>query len=126
MLLIRKDKAKEKASNADLSSISLASAVELLSAFSEYGQVASARVITDRYSGRPRGFGFVEMANDEEAQAAIDGLNGKDMKGRPLTVNQARPREAGGGRRPGGGGGGGYGGGGGGGGGYGGGGGGAY
>ena len=97
---------------------------ELLSTFSEYGQVASARVITDRYSGRPRGFGFVEMANDEEAQAAIDALNGKDMKGRALTVNQAKPREAGG-RRPGGGGGGGYGGGGGGGG-YGGGGGGGY
>jgi len=84
---------------------------ELLTTFSEFGQVASARVITDRYSGRPRGFGFVEMANDEEAQAAIDALNGKDMKGRPLTVNQAKPREAGA-RRPGGGGGG-YGGGGG-------------
>ncbi len=78
---------------------------ELEAVFAEYGQVASARVITDRFSGRPRGFGFVEMGNESEAQAAIDALNGRDLKGRPLTVNQARPREAAGGRRPGGGGG---------------------
>ena len=79
---------------------------ELEAVFAEYGQVVSARVITDRFSGRPRGFGFVEMGNDSEAQAAIDALNGRDLKGRPLTVNQARPREAAGGRRTGGGGGG--------------------
>ena len=72
---------------------------ELEAVFAEYGQVVSARVITDRFSGRPRGFGFVEMGNDSEAQAAIDALNGRDLKGRPLTVNQARPREAAGGRR---------------------------
>ncbi len=66
---------------------------DLKVAFSEYGQVASASVISDRYSGRSRGFGFVEMPDDTEAQAAIEGLNGKDLKGRAITVNQARPRE---------------------------------
>ena len=71
---------------------------ELEAAFTEFGEIASARVITDRYSGRSRGFGFVEMANDTEAQAAIAAMNGKDMKGRPLTVNEARPRETS--RRP--------------------------
>ena len=70
-------------------------------AFTDYGEVASARVITDRYSGQSRGFGFVEMPNDTEAQAAIAAMNGKDFKGRALTVNEARPREdrGGGGRR---------------------------
>lgn len=62
-------------------------------AFTDHGEVASARVITDRYSGRSRGFGFVEMTNDEEAQAAIAAMNGKDFNGRALTVNEARPRE---------------------------------
>lgn len=62
-------------------------------AFTDHGEVASARVITDRYSGRSRGFGFVEMPNDTEAQAAIAAMNGKDFKGRSLTVNEARPRE---------------------------------
>lgn len=62
-------------------------------AFTDYGEVASARVITDRYSGQSRGFGFVEMPNDTEAQAAIAAMNGKDFKGRALTVNEARPRE---------------------------------
>jgi len=61
--------------------------------FTEYGQVESARVITDRYSGRSRGFGFVEMSSNSEAEAAIQALNGKDMNGRALTVNEARPRE---------------------------------
>jgi len=93
----------------------------LESSFAAYGEVSSARVITDRYSGRSRGFGFVEMPNQAEAEAAIAALNGKEMNGRALTVNEARPREDRGG---GGGGGGGYGGGGGGG--YGGGGGGGY
>ena len=66
---------------------------DLLAAFGAHGQVDSAAIITDRFSGRPRGFGFVEMPNDTEAQAAIDNLNGTDLKGRPLTVNQARPRD---------------------------------
>ena len=76
---------------------------DLQGAFAAYGQVASARIITDRFSGRPRGFGFVEMSDDTEAQAAITGLNGTDLKGRAITVNEARPREDAGGRRPGGG-----------------------
>ncbi len=65
---------------------------DLMAAFTEYGEVTSAKVVTDRFSGRSRGFGFVEMTNGTEAQAAIDSLNGTDLKGRPLTVNQARPR----------------------------------
>lgn len=74
----------------------------LEAAFATYGAVTSARIVTDRDTGRNRGFGFVEMANAEEAKAAIAGLNGKDLEGRTLTVNEARPREAGGGgnRRP--------------------------
>ena len=82
-------------------------------AFAAHGEVQSARVITDRYTGRSRGFGFVEMPNQDEAEAAIAALNGQELSGRQLTVNESRPRE-----RRGGGGGGGYGGGGGGGGGY--------
>ncbi len=70
---------------------------DLLTAFTDYGQVASARVITDRYSGRSRGFGFVEMLDDSEAQTAIAEMNGKELKGRTLTVNEARPRGDGGG-----------------------------
>jgi len=66
--------------------------------FSQFGAVRSAQVIMDRESGRSKGFGFVEMDNDAEAQAAIDGLNGKPHDGRPLTVNEARPREDRGGR----------------------------
>ena len=66
---------------------------DLESLFAQYGQVDSARVISDRDSGRSKGFGFVEMANDNEAQAAIDGLNGKDNNGRALTVNEAKPLE---------------------------------
>lgn len=83
---------------------------ELEKMFTEYGEVTSARVIQDRESGRSRGFGFVEMADNTQAEAAIQALNGKDNNGRPLTVNEAKPRED---RRGGGGGGGGYGGGGG-------------
>mgnify|MGYP001398943367 CR=1 FL=1 len=71
--------------------------------FSQFGTVRSAQVISDRESGRSKGFGFVEMDNDQEAQAAIDGLNGKPHEGRPLTVNEARPREDRGGRGGGGG-----------------------
>jgi RNA recognition motif-containing protein len=84
--------------------------------FAAHGTVVSAQVITDRDSGRSKGFGFVEMGTDQEAQAAISALNGKDVSGRNLTVNEARPKEAGGGgggRGKGGGGRGGYGGGGG-------------
>ncbi len=77
-----------------------------------YGTIESAEVISDRATGQSKGFGFVEMANDDEAQAAIDGLNGQDHGGRALTVNEARPRESRGGGG-GGGGRGGYGGGGG-------------
>lgn len=82
---------------------------ELRAAFETYGTVTSARVITDRESGRSRGFGFVEMANDPEANAAISGLNGQDLGGRPIKVVEARPKEerpGGGGGRPFGGGGG--------------------
>ncbi len=82
---------------------------ELEQLFAQHGQVVSAQIINDRDTGRSKGFGFVEMANDNEAQAAIDALNGQEHGGRALTVNEARPRE----ERGGGGGGGGYGGGGG-------------
>ena len=64
----------------------------LRSAFSKFGAVDSAQVIMDRQTGRSRGFGFVEMPNNSEAQAAISGMNGADLDGRPLTVNEARPR----------------------------------
>ena len=82
--------------------------------FEAYGEVVSANVITDRDTGRSRGFGFVEMSNEDEANAAIDALNGQEVDGRTLTVNEARPRadrggggrgRGGGGRRGGGGGG---------------------
>lgn len=63
--------------------------------FAQYGTVRSAKVITDRDSGRSKGFGFVEMDSDSEAQAAIDAMNGSEVEGRPLTVNEARPREEG-------------------------------
>jgi len=75
--------------------------------FGEYGTVQSAEVIMDRDTGRSKGFGFVEMQNDNEAQAAIQGLNLKESDGRALTVNEARPREARSGGYGGGGGGGG-------------------
>lgn len=79
-----------------------ATADDLLEMFGKYGKVTRAQVITDRETGRSRGFGFVEMENDEEAQRAIDALNGAQVDSRPLTVNEARPREE---RGPGGGGG---------------------
>lgn len=90
------------------------SSSDLQNLFASFGTVTSAEVIQDRGTGRSKGFGFVEMGNDDEAQAAIKGLNGQDHNGRPLTVNEARPREergGGGGPRRGGGGRGGYGGG---------------
>jgi len=76
---------------------------DLQELFANHGEVVSAKVIMDRETGRPRGFGFVEMAQAEDAQKAIDELNGKDFMGRPLKVNVAQPRE----NRPRGGGGGG-------------------
>jgi RNA recognition motif-containing protein len=73
--------------------------------FAAHGTVQSAQVIMDRDTGRSKGFGFVEMGSDQEAQAAINALNGKEVDGRTLTVNEARPREErGGGGRSGGGG----------------------
>jgi RNA recognition motif-containing protein len=87
---------------------------ELQQIFEAHGAVQSAQVIMDRDTGRSKGFGFVEMGSDQEAQAAIAALNGKEVEGRALTVNEARPKTEGGGGRGGGGGGrGGYGGGGG-------------
>lgn len=80
---------------------------ELESLFSQHGQITSARVMIDRETGRSRGFGFVEMANDNEARTAIEALNGFEMNGRPLTCNEARPKEQRGGGGFGGGGGGG-------------------
>ena len=78
---------------------------DLKTAFEAFGQVASASIIKDKFSGQSKGFGFVEMPSKEEAQAAITGMNGKEMKGRTLNVNEARPRTDD--RRGGGGGGGG-------------------
>ena len=83
---------------------------DLEAMFAANGAVRNAEVISDRETGRSRGFGFVEMESDEGSQAAIDALNGYDINGRALTVNEARertPRPGGGGGRPGGGGGGG-------------------
>ena len=94
----------------------------LTDTFGQFGTVESANVISDRETGRSKGFGFVEMSTDAEAQKAIEELNGSELEGRPMTVNEARPqrkrfdggdRGGGGGGRYGGGGGGGYGGGGG-------------
>ena len=65
---------------------------DLRQAFEAFGEVTSAKIITDKFTGDPRGFGFVEMSNNSEAQAAISGLDGKDLKGRTLRVNEARPR----------------------------------
>lgn len=71
---------------------------ELEKMFAEFGTVVSAEVMADRETGRSKGFGFVEMGSDEEAQKAIAGMNGKENNGRTLTVNEARPREDRGGR----------------------------
>ena len=69
-----------------------ATEAEIREMFTAYGAVESVSLVTDRDTGRSRGFGFVEMTNDAEAAAAITGLNGKDSGGRPLTVNEARPK----------------------------------
>jgi RNA recognition motif-containing protein len=80
---------------------------ELQNAFQAFGQVASVSIIRDKFSNQSKGFGFVEMPVNEEAQAAVEGMNGKDLKGRAINVNEARPRTddrrgggGGGGRRP--------------------------
>jgi RNA recognition motif-containing protein len=80
---------------------------DLKQAFEAFGQVASVSIIKDKFSNQSKGFGFVEMPSQEEAQAAISGMNGKELKGRAMNVNEARPRTddrrgGGGGRRPGG------------------------
>ncbi|MGH7860327.1 MAG: RNA recognition motif domain-containing protein [Candidatus Binatia bacterium] len=80
---------------------------ELREVFAQHGQVDSATVIRDKFSGQSKGFGFVEMASREEAEAAIATLNGSDLQGRRMNVNEARPRPDSGGGHPGGGGGGG-------------------
>ncbi len=68
---------------------------ELKEAFEGHGQVASVNIITDKYTGRSRGFGFVEMSVDDEARAAIEALNNTELKGRNMNVNEARPRAEG-------------------------------
>jgi len=88
---------------------------ELTEAFGSFGRVTTVKIITDRETGNPRGFAFVEMADNNEGQKAIQGMNGVEIQGRAISVNEARPREAGGGGggggQRGGGGGGGFGGG---------------
>ncbi|GAI43604.1 unnamed protein product, partial [marine sediment metagenome] len=74
---------------------------DLREAFAAFGEVETAKIVTDRETGRARGFGFVEMSNKDEGTAAISGLNEKDLKGRAIKVNEARPRTEN--RRPGGG-----------------------
>src|SRR3954462_12572116 len=89
---------------------------DLSNLFAPFGEVTSAKIVTDKFTQRSKGFGFVEMANDEEAQAAIAQLNGTEVEGRSLVVNESRPKQEGGGgggggykkRNFGGGGGGGY------------------
>ena len=75
------------------------SSSDLEQLFSQHGTVESAEVVSDRMSGRSKGFGFVQMSSEEESQAAIEALNGKDHEGRALTVNEAKPRENRGGGR---------------------------
>ena len=66
---------------------------DLRDAFSQFGQVDSANIINDKFSGRSKGFGFVDMPNESEAREAIESMNDKDLKGRTIKVNEARPRE---------------------------------
>lgn len=68
---------------------------DLESLFSEFGEITSAKIVTDKFTNRSKGFGFVEMANDEEAKAAIEALNGKEIDSRNIVVNESRPKEAG-------------------------------
>ncbi len=69
---------------------------DLRQAFEPFGKIASINLITDKYSGQSKGFGFIEMPEESEAKAAIQGLNGKELKGRTINVNEARPRTEGG------------------------------
>jgi RNA recognition motif-containing protein len=71
---------------------------DLRKAFEEFGQVASATIIKDKFTNKPRGFGFVEMPEKAEAEAGIKALNGKELKGRPMKVNEAKPKTEGGNR----------------------------
>jgi RNA recognition motif-containing protein len=73
---------------------------DLKNLFQQYGEVVSSKVITDKFSGRSRGFGFVEMKNDSDGQRAIDELNAKDFEGRSISVSVAKPRTEGSGPRP--------------------------
>jgi RNA recognition motif-containing protein len=77
---------------------------DLRQAFEAYGEVSSTNIVTDKYSGQPRGFAFVEMPNDGEGQTAVENLNGKELSGRQIKVSEARPRadRGGAGRRGGG------------------------
>ena len=85
---------KEEAMNIYAGNLSYdTGSTELREAFSQYGQVDDVRVIEDRGTGRSKGFGFVEMANDTEARKAIEELNGSSLQGRDIKVNEARPRE---------------------------------
>ncbi|MBK7097433.1 MAG: RNA-binding protein [Sphingobacteriales bacterium] len=68
---------------------------ELENLFSEFGEISSAKIVLDKFSNRSKGFGFVEMANDDEAKVAIEALNGKEIDGRNIVVNESRPKEAG-------------------------------
>jgi RNA recognition motif-containing protein len=77
--------------------------LELRDVFAQYGTVAETKMVTDRETGRPRGFAFVEMGSDREAKEATDQLNGRELGGRALTVNEARERSSGGGNAGGGG-----------------------
>ena len=76
---------------------------DLKKEFEAFGQVESVKIIQDNYTGKSKGFGFVEMPNNSEAQAAIEGLKGKELKGRALNINEARPKTEGQGRKTGGG-----------------------
>jgi RNA recognition motif-containing protein len=70
---------------------------DLSNLFAQHGEVASAKIVTDKFTGRSKGFGFVEMPNDDQAQAAIAALNGTDVDGRNIVVNESRPKQEGGG-----------------------------
>lgn len=70
---------------------------DLEETFRSYGEVSSVRIVTDKFSGRSKGYGFVEMPNDAEASNALNALNGKEINGRAITVSEARPRTEGGG-----------------------------
>jgi len=92
---------KEKENNMNIYVGNLSSKTteqELREAFESFGDVDTAKIIKDNLTGRSRGFGFVEMPNQDQAQSAIEGLNGKELGGSALTVNEARPRESRGGR----------------------------